>query len=171
MAVNCHSHPYAVSQLLQCLKLNKQTNKNENKAILYPSNFLSLLFPPSLPSFLSLHSFLPFFLPVFLHFFFFWKNISSLQFPSPLANSFVILFMEHFVIHWISYLNKNSYVPVPPPRTSECNLIWKQCCCKCSYLRSYWSRLDPLSNKTGVLKKGGHLDTHTHTHTHTGNSM
>ena len=159
MAVNCHSHPYAVSQLLQCLKLNKQKWKQ--------SYLVSFKFPFS--PFSSFSPFLPFFLPVFLHFFFFWKNISSLQFPSPLANSFVILFMEHFVIHWISYLNKNSYVPVPPPRTSECNLIWKQCCCKCSYLRSYWSRLDPLSNKTGVLKKGGHLDTHTHTHT--GNSM
>ena len=33
-------------------------------------------------------------------------------------------------------------------------------------MRSYWSRVGPQANRTGVLIKRGNLDTHTHTGEH-----
>lgn len=51
-------------------------------------------------------------------------------------------------------LQKLRRVEVLTPRTSECDLIWKHNYCGCDWLRqSYWSRVGPQSNVTGVLIK------------------
>ena len=48
-----------------------------------------------------------------------------------------------------------SSVEALSPRTSESDLIWKQGCCRCNYLRSSYSRgVSLIPYEWGLYKKG-----------------
>lgn len=57
----------------------------------------------------------------------------------------------------------DSSVEALTPRTSGWGLTLIQGRCKCSSLRSYWSRMGPESKMTSVLIKRGLVDTDKHT--------
>ena len=79
----------------------------------------------------------------------------SIQILCPFSNwlicSFVMLWVELCVS---PQQHCKRHAGILPPSTLECDLIWKQSCCKCIKMRSYWGVVGPSSNVTDLLITG-----------------